>query len=103
MHHATTGPFRDLRPLVLGELVDYAVRKLSLRAIVSPIVQGADLPSVLFELTPEEVMVGGPAGDAVSVLCQDHRNATSGHEVPHAVHTWPLKACAALTGVYYLL
>ena len=36
--HATTSPLRDLCPLVLGELVEYAVRELSLRAVVSPIV-----------------------------------------------------------------
>jgi hypothetical protein len=84
-------------------LVKYAVRELALGAIVSPIVQGADLRSVLFELTPEEAMVGGLAGDAVPVLCQHHIDTTTRYEVPHTVHAWPLKACAALSGVYYLL
>src|SRR5215217_2521367 len=83
-------PLRYLGPLELGELVEDAVRQLPLRAIVSPIVQSADLRSVLFELTPEEVMVGGLAGDAVPILCQHHGNAPRGHEVPHTVHAWSL-------------
>src|SRR5215217_864145 len=37
------------------------------------------------------------------ILCQHHGDAASSHEIPHTVHTWPLKACAALSGVYYLL
>src|SRR5215208_1569400 len=48
-------------------------------------------------------MVGRLAGYAVPVLCKHHGNAASGHQVTHTVHTWPLQACAALSGVYYLL
>src|ERR687890_630914 len=36
--HATTGPLRDLCPLVLGKLVEDAVRELALRGVVSTIV-----------------------------------------------------------------
>jgi hypothetical protein len=55
------------------------------------------------ELPAEEVMVGRLAGDAVPVLRKHHGNAASSYEVPHVVHTWPLKGSAALSGVYYLL
>src|SRR5215207_1953696 len=48
-------------------------------------------------------MVGRLTSKAVPVLRQDHRNAVRGHQVPHAVHTWPLQACPALSGVGYLL
>ena len=54
--------------------------------------------------TPDEAGSGTRlAGEAVAVLGQHHGDATGSHEVPHAVHTWPLQACAALTGVSYLL
>jgi len=57
---------------------------------------------MLLELAPQEVGVGGFAAETVPVLRKHHGNAASGHQVPHAVHTWPLQASAALTGVYYL-
>jgi hypothetical protein len=43
---------RRLRPLELGELVEDAVGELALGAIVSPIVHGPDLRSMLLELAP---------------------------------------------------
>ena len=67
------------------------------------IVEGADLRPVLLELPAEEVVVGGLAGEAVAVLCQHHMDTSGGHKIPHAVHAWPLKAGAALSGVCYLL
>ena len=93
------GPLGYLGPLVLGDLVEDAVGELALRRIVAPVVEGADLRPVLLELAPEEVVIGGLAGEAVPVLCQHHRDAPSGHEVPHAVHAGPLEARAALAGV----
>jgi hypothetical protein len=30
-------------------------------------------------------------------------DASGRHEIPHTVHTWPLQAGAALSGVRYLL
>ena len=76
---ASPGTLGYLRALVLAELVQYAIRKLALRAVVSPIVQGPDLRPVLLELAPEKVMVGGLAGDAVPILCKHHGNAPGGH------------------------
>ena len=93
----------DLGPLELRELIENAICELALRGLVTTVVQGADLRPVLLELAPEEVMIGGLAGEAVPVLGQHHRDTAGGHEVPHAVHAGPLKACAALSGVYYLL
>jgi hypothetical protein len=58
---------------------------------------------VLLELTLEEVVVGGLAGEAVPVLGQHHGDAAGGHEVPHPVHAGPLQARSALAGVRYLL
>jgi hypothetical protein len=58
---------------------------------------------VLLELPPQEIGIGGFAAEAVAVLSKHQGDATSRHKVAHAVHTWPLKACAALSGVYYLL
>src|SRR5215216_1675081 len=65
---APTAPFYNLRPLVLAELIQDAVREFALRAVVSPVVEGADLRPVLLELLPEEVMVGGLTGEPVAVL-----------------------------------
>ena len=48
-------------------------------------------------------MVGRLTGKAVPILCQDHRDATSGHRVSHPVHSRPLEACSALSGVRDLL
>ena len=48
-------------------------------------------------------MVSGLAGEAVPVLCQHHRDAACGHQVPHAVHARTLEADATLAGVGYLL
>src|SRR5215208_4561976 len=93
----------ELCPLVLRELVQHAIRQLALGAIVAPIVERADLRPMLLELTAEKVMIGRLAGNAIPILRQHHGNAPSGHEVPHTVHTWPLKAGAALSGIYYLL
>ena len=47
--------------------------------------------------------VGGLASEAIPILCQHHGDAASSHEIPHTVHAWPLKACAALSGVRYFL
>jgi hypothetical protein len=58
---------------------------------------------MLRELLLQVEEVGGFAGEPIAVLCQYHIDATSSYEIPHAVHAWPLKACAALSGVYYLL
>ena len=58
---------------------------------------------MLLELAPQELGVGGFAAETGPVLCQHHEDAASSYEVPHAVHTWPLKACATLSGVRYLL
>jgi len=92
-----------LRALILSQLVEDAVRELSLRALVSPIVEGTDLRSMLLELAPEKVMVGGLAGEPITVLGQHHIDTTTRYEFPHTVHTWPLQAGAALSGVYYFL
>src|SRR5215203_520776 len=100
---SAAAPLRDLRPLVLAELVEYAVRELALGAIVSPIVEGADLRTVLLELSPEQVMVGGLPGYTVPILRQHHRHTTSRYQVSHAVHPGPLQTRAALSGVLYLL
>ena len=56
---------------------------------------------MLLELPVQQVI--RLAGEPTAVLCQHYIDATTRYEVPHAVHTWPLQACAALTGVYYLL
>src|SRR5215217_6688785 len=99
---ATAAPLHDLGPLVLGELVEDAVCELALRALISPVVEGTDLGSVFVELPPQQVVIGGLAGEAVPILCQHHIDTTTGYQVPHTVHTGPLKAGAALSGVRYL-
>src|SRR5215210_1704618 len=48
-------------------------------------------------------MVSRLAGEAIPVLREYQRNTTGSHEIPHTVHTGPLQAGAALTGVLYLL
>jgi hypothetical protein len=48
-------------------------------------------------------MVGWLASEAVPILGEHHRNATSGHQVPNSVHTRPLQARTALARVLYLL
>src|SRR5215208_7403238 len=58
---------------------------------------------MLLELPPQEVVIRWLTGEPIAVLCKHHRDAPGGHEIPHTVHTWPLKAGAALSGVYYLL
>lgn len=58
---------------------------------------------MLLELASQEVGVGGFAAETVPVLCQYRVYVPGGHEVPHAVHTGPLQAGAALPGIYYLL
>src|SRR5215212_3314919 len=100
---SAAAPLRDLRPLVLAELVEYAVRELALGAIVSPIVEGADLCPMLLELPPEQVVVGGLAGEAVPVLRHDDGDAPTGDEVPHTVHAGPFQARTALSGILNLL
>ncbi len=47
-----------LRSLVLAELVEDAVRKLTIRRVVSAVVHGTDLRPVLLELAAEEVVIG---------------------------------------------
>ena len=88
-----------LRSLVLADLVEDAVRKLTLRRVVSAVVHGTDLRPVFLELAAEEVVIGRLAGEPIAVLCEHHIDTASGHEVPHAVHARPLQACAALSGV----
>ena len=68
-----------------------------------PIVQGSDLRAVLLELPLEEVVVRGLTGEAVPVLREHHRDASSSYEVPHAVHAGALQGSAALAGVGDLL
>ena len=92
-----------LRSLVLAELVEDAVRKLTLRRVVSAVVHGTDLRPVFLELPAEEVVVGRLTGEAVPVLCQHHGDVARSHQVPHTVHAGPLKACSTLSRVYYLL
>jgi hypothetical protein len=58
---------------------------------------------MLLELASQEIGVGGFAAETVPILSEHHRDAASAHQVAHAIHTWPLKAGAALSGVYYLL
>ena len=58
---------------------------------------------MLLELAPEKVMVGGLAGEPITVLGQHHIDTTTRYEVPHAVHARPLQGRAALSGVLYLL
>src|SRR5829696_10121066 len=58
---------------------------------------------MLLELPPQEVGVGGFAAETVPVLCEHHIYIATGYKVPHTVHTWPLQAGAALSGVYYFL
>ena len=48
-------------------------------------------------------MIRGLAGESVPILRQHHIDTTTRYEVTHTVHTRPLKARAALSGVYYLL
>jgi hypothetical protein len=50
---ATPRPLRGLRPLVLGELVKDAVSKLTLRTLISSVVEGTYLRAVLLKLTSE--------------------------------------------------
>ena len=38
-------------------------------------------------------------GDPFTNVCQHHEDAADGHQVPHTVHTRPLQAGAALSGV----
>src|SRR5215203_6777348 len=101
--HATTSPLRDLCPLVLGELVEDAVGQFPLRAVVPTVIKGSNFGAVLLELPPQEVVISWLAGEAVPILRQHHRYSATSHEVPHAVHAWPLKACAALPGVLHPL
>jgi hypothetical protein len=42
-------------------------------------------------------MIGGLAGEAVAVLCEHHRNPTSGYEVPHPIHARALQGRPTLT------
>ena len=52
----SSAALRRLRPLELGELVEYAVGELALRAVVSPVVQWrVSFVAVLLELPPEQV------------------------------------------------
>jgi hypothetical protein len=55
------------------------------------------------ELLPQQIQVRRFAAETVPVLCEDRRYSPGGHEIPHAVHTWPLQACTALSGVRYFL
>src|SRR5215212_1466804 len=100
---APPGSLRRLCSLKLRQLVEDAVGKLTLRGVVSPVIEGAYLRPVLLELTPQEVVIGGLAGEAVPVLGEYHEHAASSDEVPHAVHAGSLKGCAALAGVLYFL
>ena len=58
--------------LVLGELVEDAVRELALRAVVTTSIEGAD-PRPAFLTLDGGVVVGGLAGEAVPILGQHHR------------------------------
>ena len=48
--HAPPRPLGNLGPLVLGELVEDAVRELTLGCLVTPVVEGLQSASVLLEL-----------------------------------------------------
>src|SRR5215213_5142990 len=96
---ASPGALAYLRPLVLAELVEDAVCELALWGVVSPIVHGADLRPMLLELATEKIVIGRFAGEPIAVLCQNHIDTASGHEVPDTVHARPLKACATLSRV----
>src|SRR5687767_3521669 len=58
---------------------------------------------MLLELASQEVGVGGFTAETVPILCEHHIDAASAHQVSHTVHARPLQACAALSGVRYLL
>ena len=58
---------------------------------------------MLLELALEQVVIRWLTGEPIAVLREHDIDTASGHEIPHTVHTWSLKAGAALTGVYYLL
>src|SRR5215211_3468594 len=92
----------ELCPLVLRELVQHSIRQLALRGIVATVVESAYRAAMLLKLLAQEVVISRLAGEPITVLCQHHIHPASSYEVPHAVHAWPLKACAALSGVYYL-
>ena len=91
-----------LRPLELGELVEYGVGEFALGAVVPAVVHGADPRPVLLELTPEVVVVRGLARDAVPVLGQHHGDAAGCHQVAHPVHAGPLQGGATVSGIPYL-
>jgi hypothetical protein len=63
---------------------------------------GTDLRSLLLKLPAEQVVIRRFARELVPILRQHRRDTASAHQVPHAVHAWPLKARAALYGIYYL-
>ena len=67
--------------------------------LVPAVVERREPGPVLGELPLEQVVVGGLAGEAVSVLGQHHGDAACGHQVPYAVHARPLQARPALAGV----
>src|SRR5215211_8469876 len=70
-------PFGCLRTLELGELVQYAVCKLPLRALVTPVIESPQSATVLRELLPQQVEVSRLAGEAVPILGQHDRDAAS--------------------------
>lgn len=94
-HSSSDRSFDDLARAVAEGSIS---RRRALKLFAS---SGPDLRPVLLELAPEQVMISGLAGDAVSVLSEHNRDPTGSHEVPHTVHTWPLKAGAALSRVRY--
>ena len=65
---APPSPLGNLRPLVLGELVEDALRELPLRGVVPAVVVGAQPTIVLLEFPPEQIHVGRLTCEPVAVL-----------------------------------
>src|SRR5215204_1742224 len=103
LQSSPSGPLGGLSALELGELVQNTIGELSFRGIVAPVVQRLELAAVPLELPAEQVVVCWLSGEAFSVLCQYHRDATSSHEIPHSVQPWSREARSTLAGIGYLL
>src|SRR5215210_8133997 len=72
---AASRPLGRLRSLELGQLVENAIGKLALRAVVPPVVQRPQLAPLLLELPLQQVVIRGLASEAVPILSQDYRHA----------------------------
>jgi hypothetical protein len=90
---------RSLRALELGELVEDAVRELTLRGIVAAVVERTQLGAVFIELPSEEVSIRRFPAETVPVLSEHGRSAPGGYQVPHMIHARPLQAGTTIAGV----